>query len=288
MCADRPFHRSSDRERGPPQPSPRGRARSPSPARAGPAPLRSPATRFLATDAAQSVVLGLFLTLVFILFSIGVLGAGIGLWSREALSVAAQSGVDAAVSQGHAAESATVTYHQDVCVAVAHEQSTYVPNGYTVTLPNGGRVVLHWRNTTVYEPKCHDSPSQTTTVAVAPGAPASAAMAAAGCDGTADPAPAIGLDARVCTSATVTPSWSWSAETPAEAERIAEAYLLRNATQSLGPHTSVSVVAFSAPLGGAGRVTMTARAVEPWNPLSLLLGHPVTITTTATALPAAE
>ena len=37
------------------------------------------------------------------------------------------------------------------------------------------------------------------------------------------------------------------------------------------------------PLGrGFGRLS------KPWNPLSLLIGHPVTITTTATAVPAAE
>ena len=251
-------------------------------------PLRSTAMRFLPQDAAQSVVLGLFLTLAFLLFSVGVLGAGIGLWSREALSVAAQSGVDAAVAQGQSVGAATVSYHQDRCVAVQRQRATYVPGGYTVVLPNGSTERMLWRNSTYYAPQCRDGPTETATLTVAPGATASAAMAAAGCDGTADPAPAIGLDAKVCTGATVTPSWSWSAESPVEAEQVATAYLLENAARSLGPRTAVSVVAFSAPLGGTGRVTMTVRAVEPWNPLSLLTGHPVTITTTATAVPARQ
>jgi hypothetical protein len=211
-------------------------------------------------------VLGLFLILAAILWGVGFFGAAEGLWSRQALLVAATAGAQAAAGEETASWSATVWYHNRTC------QTTT----YTVTVRVNGKSERRVERKTA----CVDGPSQTAAVSAGSGSGLSP-YAGAGCQYTWD-ATFLSGTARVCTGSSSAGGYAWSA--PPGACQTAALYFEANATASLGPGTPVSVLSCSvAP--GSGEVTLRVAALEPWNALSLLLGRPVRITATGTAWP---
>ena len=216
--------------------------------------------RLLLSERGQMMPLALFLLLAFMLFVFGVVGVSAGFGDRTQIAGAVDAGVRAAAAEAEPYVRLAVTLHPVSCISNAQPQ-----------------------------PTCTDGPAQTADVAGfwedlfggGSGLPGWAGRA--GCD-------AVGQDTEndgdlVCTDWRLS-AWGWQYPPGSDPAGTAVWWLQRNTSKmTASGKTTVQVLDVSASDDGTGRVFMRGRVTEPWNPLSVVLGHPVTVTVASNGYP---
>ena len=212
-------------------------------------------------EAAQALPLGLLLLMAFLILIFGVMGMEVGIWTRIELQGAADAGTRAASAEAVPYARLAVTLHQESCSQIA-----------------GGQ-----------QPNCSDGPPQTVNVeglwwdlfGTAGGPPGWAARA--GCA-------AVGQASQhdgdlICTGWHLL-AWGWRYPAGAEPRATAVRWLETNtANLTSSGKTTLAVLDVAAAADGTGRVAMHVRATEAWNPLSVVIGKPVTVTVASEAQP---
>ncbi len=215
--------------------------------------------RRLGREDGQAMPLALFLLLAFLLLVFGVMGVEVGIWTRIQLQGAADAGTRAGAAEAEPYAHLAVTLHEVSCT----------------------------RSGVGQQPDCGDTAPRTADVAgfwgdlFGSGLPRWAVKA--GCT-------AVGQNTRndgdlICTGWRLS-SWGWQFPPGTDPTAAAVSWLDRDtAKMTASGKTAVQVLGVSAASDGTGNVWLRVRATEPWNPLSLVIAQPVTVTVTSQARP---
>jgi|GEM_PF-5222873 len=218
--------------------------------------------RFRRDQGGQMIPLTLILLLVFVIFAMGLLGIGIGVWTRARVQLAADAGTLAGAQWAQPYATLNVTTATETCTW--HENSLQQwweqCSGYTT---NTVSVQGFWSD-------------------LMSGGSLPGWAAQAGCAFVGTPQNTSGTGCVSWHLAT----WGWyfpsGSDPTAAAVSWAEANLARLTANG---DTPVSVLSVSAAQDGTGTVSMELRATESWNPLSAVLGHPMTVTVWSSSAP---
>jgi Tfp pilus assembly protein PilV len=205
--------------------------------------------------------LGLMVLLALCLLVFGVMGLAAAVWTRVQVQEAADVATRAAVAEAEPYVRLAVTLHQVSCTAPAGQM-----------------------------PDCVDNPPQ--TVGVEGWWPELVGDAGGGLPGWAWRAgcTAVGQDpqsdgAVVCTGWKLA-AWGWQYPPGTDPAGTARYWLAANtASLTAGGKTTVDMLDVTVADDGTGKVSLRARVVEGWNPLSLVIGGPATITVASAAQP---